>query len=327
MGTATEVVADASTDLVVEFPVDGSRPTGRSRSPRLCLVAPDPGRRDAVVDALRALHPRWRHVANVSALTTGLEQFTPEVLLICPSGVHEVAATMTALVRHGEARELPVVVVGGWDPGEPAWHVALQSGVRHVLPAQTDAAMLTTVVTAVLRERRHLLRLRRDARRHRLLAERDALTGLGRPVVLHRRLASAEPERERVGMLVIDVDQFKGVNDGYGHIVGDRVLKELATRLRLSLRRVDDAVRWGGDEFIALLAASDLSDCEVAAQRLLDAVRARPLATDVGGTVPVTTTISVGVAWGGLDLSLLEAADDAVRAAKAAGGDQMVVSR
>ncbi len=126
----------------------------------------------------------------------------------------------------------------------------------------------------------------------------DALTGLPntRYMFMHlaRELARAERMRTEVALLVMDLDNFKEINDSYGHHVGDRVLRELAPLLRNAIRPYDICVRYAGDEFIVVLSGCGRDEAErkrVELQRAVDeaVVEARP-----GRRVPLA--ISVGAA-------------------------------
>jgi diguanylate cyclase (GGDEF)-like protein/PAS domain S-box-containing protein len=89
------------------------------------------------------------------------------------------------------------------------------------------------------------------------LATHDALTGLPNRILLQESIANAILAANRNGtcfaLLFIDLDGFKKINDGMGHVIGDLVLKEMATRLCADMRQLDTAARWGGDEFVVLL--------------------------------------------------------------------------
>ena len=163
------------------------------------------------------------------------------------------------------------------------------------------------------------------------LANQDALTGVASRRRFEDRLAlfwrTAHRGDTPLSLLLIDVDLFKGLNDRWGHPVGDRCLVEIASRLSCeSLRDVDLVARYGGEEFAVLLPETDSSGARVVAERLHGAVRARPFSVGGGETVPVT--VSVGVATlrprsGGLPEDLVEQADRALYRAKAGGRDRL----
>jgi len=145
----------------------------------------------------------------------------------------------------------------------------------------------------------------------------DPLTGAGNRRRLDSELAAG---RRRGGVVFVDLDEFKKVNDRYGHAVGDVVLRRLAAVLRLCCREQDVLIRYGGDEFVILLDAGPERPEDVG-RRVLDRVRAEPWAATTG--VP-SVTVSVGTATGPLAVETVHRSDAAMFAAKRAGRDGMV---
>lgn len=155
--------------------------------------------------------------------------------------------------------------------------------------------------------------------------DHDPLTGLlsrrSFDRLLERAFAVPRDRAAAVSLLMVDLDDFKAINDRLGHATGDRVLGLVAQRLRKVLRRSDPLARWGGDEF-AVVVETDPRGLRAGgvAQRLL-AVTREPLALE-GGSALVHVSIGVAV-WrpGEEPGSLPSRADRALYAAKAAGGD------
>lgn len=127
-------------------------------------------------------------------------------------------------------------------------------------------------------------------------------------------------------VLFIDIDHFKSINDGYGHLRGDAALKEVAQRMQAALRTEDQLFRYSGDEFLVLAAGADLSAACALGNRLLTAVSSTPLA----GVPPLNCTLSIGVACfpeDGRDVAaLIGAADKRTYLAKRSGRNRMVAS-
>ena len=156
------------------------------------------------------------------------------------------------------------------------------------------------------------------------LAHHDALTGLAnRPafaLALETQMRDFARSGEMFGLLALDLDRFKEVNDAQGHQSGDQVLKLVAERLRATLRQVDHVARLGGDEF-AVLACRPVTPQAAAllAGRIVEALR-RPFT--VGGQA-ISIGVSIGLAMGGLDgdtaEELMKSADLALYRAKADG--------
>jgi diguanylate cyclase (GGDEF)-like protein/PAS domain S-box-containing protein len=155
-------------------------------------------------------------------------------------------------------------------------------------------------------------------------AENDVLTGLPNRTLFFERLeqamARARRDRTGVGVLFLDVDHFKQVNDTHGHAAGDAVLVEFAERLRRSIRATDTVARLSGDEFAILLSDVDgIGSAEAIAAHIVDAIR-MPFNVD-GKPLSIGTSIGVGFSPRGLESaqSLVARADRKLYQAKAAG--------
>lgn len=157
-----------------------------------------------------------------------------------------------------------------------------------------------------------------------LIATHDFLTGLPNRVLWQDRitqaLALARRQHEMLAVLSVDIDDFKKVNDTYGHSEGDRLLVEIASRMKNTLRDVDTVARFGGDEFIVLIPEIDSeSQVEVVADRLLASLR-RPLGL---GSETIEPACSLGIALypghGTTPEALMVNSDRALYAAKKRG--------
>jgi diguanylate cyclase (GGDEF)-like protein/PAS domain S-box-containing protein len=151
-------------------------------------------------------------------------------------------------------------------------------------------------------------------------AAHDALTDLPNRTLLISQLEAALSRGEQVGVLFLDLDRFKVVNDGLGHAAGDQLLVQVAHRLREVMRPEDIVARQGGDEFVVLCRGADADVALAVASRVL-AVLNQPITTINGSDVVVGA--SIGIALGGPgDLAelVLRDADTAMYAAKGTGG-------
>jgi len=151
----------------------------------------------------------------------------------------------------------------------------------------------------------------------RQLALYDPLTGLANRAFFHERLKHAiklrHAEGHATGLLYIDLDDFKGINDRWGHDLGDDVLREIGGRIEHSVRPGDTAARLGGDEFAVVLTEPVTPDDAVSvAERLLTEI-GRPLTS---GAAPLFIGASIGIAFGDDDEALLREADIAMYRAK-----------
>jgi diguanylate cyclase (GGDEF)-like protein len=159
----------------------------------------------------------------------------------------------------------------------------------------------------------------------------DELTGLYN----HRRFQEAmvdESERARrfeqpMGLVMLDIDNFKKINDTYGHQQGDRVLAEVARVLRESSREIDAPARYGGEELAVVLPQTDLEGAYLLAERIRQGIAALELPLD-DGRASIVVTASLGVASlpesADAPRELLAAADEALYEAKRSGKNKTV---
>ncbi|MCW2991277.1 MAG: diguanylate cyclase [Solirubrobacterales bacterium] len=143
-------------------------------------------------------------------------------------------------------------------------------------------------------------------------AATDSLTGLGHHASFNERLATERAGRDRLAVLLIDVDGFKQINDTAGHLAGDRALRTVASRLAGALRKRDEVFRIGGDEFAAIVRVADEEEAVGIGHRLREAVAAAGHTVSVGVALP---------AEGESDASVLARADRALYAVKSSGRD------
>ena len=175
--------------------------------------------------------------------------------------------------------------------------------------------------------------LLQDAERARRTAEwlsvTDPLTGAFNRrhffVVGERRFAHSLQAREPICVLLLDVDNFKSINDQHGHAAGDRVLIEVSRACKASLRDADLLARYGGEEFVALLPATDLPLALQVAERVRASVAQSYVVTDRGAAVQPTVSVGVSMLADGLLSfdSLLAQADSAMYEAKRSGKNRV----
>ncbi len=171
-------------------------------------------------------------------------------------------------------------------------------------------------------------RRRQTEQELRQLAAQDPLTGVYNRQHVERRaegiLEEAAQTGESVGVVLADMDDFKGLNDTHGHLTGDTVLRELTQRILSLIREGDILGRYGGDEFIFLLRDATHEDCQEVAERIRRSIDEQTLAP----RPDVPTTVSIGVVHRPPDdetelLTLLERADEALYEAKRGGKNRV----
>ncbi|MFN2615759.1 MAG: GGDEF domain-containing protein [Thermoleophilaceae bacterium] len=133
------------------------------------------------------------------------------------------------------------------------------------------------VMAVMFNLRRHRAELQADTAEARELARVDALTELGNRLAFDETVTVELSRSERTGkpvsLLICDLDSFKEINDRHGHLTGDDCLRQVAAALRAELRLVDSAFRWGGDEFVVIVADTDAGGARQVSSRLERGVR------------------------------------------------------
>ena len=251
-------------------------------------------------------------IAVLQWLTAGSRAPLGAVLLlwaVYTACVHPPRRTLPFLAFVAVAAELPIFYEG-WDPvrgGEALVRLSLWFAL----------GMFATHWTDDVRAKR--LQMQHEGDEARLSARTDRLTGLENRLamdeVLVAELHRAHVGRQPLSVLVADLNEFKEINDRFGHLNGDECLREVATALDAARRGLDRCFRWGGDEFVMVLPDTDHAGAEDLAARLRRTVQTTCLRPDGS---PLTITTGTAEAEPGLDADeLLGTADLALMAAKA----------
>jgi two-component system cell cycle response regulator len=207
----------------------------------------------------------------------------------------------------------------------------LEIGVNDYLLRPIDGNELQARVRTQIRKKRYTERLRDNVQMSIEMAITDPLTGLYNRRYMESHLATQIEQSASRGKpltaLVIDIDYFKAINDTHGHDAGDDVLREFATRIRKSIRGIDLACRYGGEEFVVVMPETDMAVGTIVAERLRRRIASERFSIQQGGA-SIEVTISIGIAT--LDTaddnaaSVLKRADQALYRAKRDGRNRVV---
>jgi two-component system cell cycle response regulator len=165
------------------------------------------------------------------------------------------------------------------------------------------------------------------------MAITDGLTGLHNRRYMESHLETlAEQAAQRskpLALMMLDIDFFKSINDNHGHDAGDDVLREFAVRIRKSIRGIDLACRYGGEEFVIVMPETDVHVAGMVAERLRRAIAGEPFAIDKGSK-RIEVTISIGLSTletkGEPIADVLKRADVALYRAKNDGRNRVVAT-
>jgi len=209
---------------------------------------------------------------------------------------------------------------------------ALEGGADDYLTKPFDSDELRTrllVGRRILDLQNKLIAAREELR---FKATHDALTGIANRATaleaIHRERSRQVREAGSFGVVLLDIDHFKRVNDGYGHMAGDLALKTVAKRIMASVRPYDTVGRYGGEEFLVVAPLSDAAGTLSLAERIRRCVESEPIAA---GTSPIRLTVSCGIAicYSEAPLeaeALLYLADEALYRAKETGRNRCEIA-
>ena len=235
---------------------------------------------------------------------------------------------LAALQASPDMADTPVVFLTARTTTEDVVE-GLRLGAHDYLRKPFEPAELLARVSAAVRVKTLQDELRQRNIELDAMSRTDTLTGLpNRREMQERLLAAASAGRRHgqpSGVLMVDVDHFKAVNDTYGHDGGDLVLRAVAQRLDEARRAEDSAGRWGGEEFLVVAPLTDLIGAAQLGERIRNGICESPVRVGEGPEVQVT--VSVGVASGHDDVEvLLAGADAALYTAKRSGRNRVVTA-
>jgi two-component system cell cycle response regulator len=226
-------------------------------------------------------------------------------------------------------RNMPILAIADAEDGSRLVR-GLEIGVNDFLSRPIDKNELLARCRTQIRKKRYTERLRDNVQMSIEMAITDALTGLYNRRYMESHLATlveqATSRSKPLTVLVMDIDYFKSINDGYGHDAGDDVLREFALRIRKSIRGIDLACRLGGEEFVVVMPETDLAVATMVAERLRRRIASEPFQVQQG-TRNIEVTISIGIAGlgaGDTASGVLKRADQALYRAKRDGRNRVV---
>jgi two-component system cell cycle response regulator len=206
----------------------------------------------------------------------------------------------------------------------------LEIGVNDYLSRPIDRNELLARARTQIRKKRYTERLRDNVQMSIEMAITDALTGLYNRRYMESHIGTlveqANARSKPLTVLVLDIDYFKSINDTHGHDAGDDVLREFAIRVRKSIRGIDLACRYGGEEFVVVMPETDLSVATLVAERLRRRIASEPFPIQKGArAVEVTISIGISALGRGDDAAaVIKRADQALYRAKRDGRNRVV---
>ena len=226
-------------------------------------------------------------------------------------------------------RNVPILAIAESDSNARLVR-ALEIGVNDYLVRPFDKHEMLARVRTQIRKKRYTERLRDSVQLSIEAAVTDPLTGLYNRRYMETHVGTlvdqAAARNKPLSVLVLDIDYFKSINDTYGHDAGDDVLQDFAIRIRKSIRGIDLACRYGGEEFVVVMPETDMAVATMVAERLRRRIASEPFPIQKG-TRTIDVTISIGIAALAPDddaAAVIKRADQALYRAKRDGRNRVV---
>jgi two-component system cell cycle response regulator len=227
-------------------------------------------------------------------------------------------------------RNLPILAIAEADNNARLVR-GLEIGVNDYLIRPIDKNEMLARVRTQIKKKRYTERLRDNVAMSIEMAITDALTSLYNRRYMETHLAALVEQAAQRGkplsVLILDIDFFKAINDGHGHDAGDDVLREFSLRIRKSIRNIDLACRYGGEEFVVVMPETDATVAGLVAERIRRRIATEPFQIQQG-TKALDVTISIGLAAlgnaGDTAAAMLKRADTALYRAKRDGRNRVV---
>ena len=186
-------------------------------------------------------------------------------------------------------RNVPILAVAEADNNARLVR-GLEIGVNDYLIRPIDKNEMLARVRTQIKKKRYTERLRDNVQLSIEMAITDALTGLFNRRYMETHLATlveqAASRGKPIAVMVLDIDYFKSVNDTHGHDAGDDVLREFSLRIRKSIRNIDLACRYGGEEFVLVMPETDMAVATMVAERLRRRIAGEPFSIQQGTRQP-----------------------------------------
>jgi two-component system cell cycle response regulator len=230
-----------------------------------------------------------------------------------------------------ETRQLPILTLVD-DSDRDKLIKGMEIGVNDYVMRPIDANELIVRTRTQILRKQYQDRLRHNFHRSMELAVTDSLTGLYNRRYMSNHLDAllqrAKLDYKPVCVMIMDIDFFKRVNDTHGHDVGDEVIREFSERIGASVRGIDLACRYGGEEFVVVMPDTDLSVASTVSERLRRQISEKPFSASKGA-LELDLTCSIGVTVSKEEENsdhLLKRADEALYKAKGDGRNRVVVA-
>ena len=303
---------------------------------RIFIIDDNPDQAERLISGIGEDTHQITHESDPEAALTQVRLGDYDLILVSLSMEDMDPLRLCSSIRSfEETRVTPILtIVRGGDTRKLVR--ALDIGVNDYVPRPIDRNELIARVSTQLRRKRYLDKLRSSFQESLEMAVTDQLTGLYNRRYLASHLSAmfdrSEWTERSLAIMILDIDHFKSVNDTYGHDAGDCILQEFARRISASVRGIDLACRYGGEEFLIAMPDTDMAFASVVAERLRQEIASTKFVyNNKNDELAVTVSIGLASTENGPEeedtaQKLIKRADEALYQAKEGGRNQVIKS-
>ncbi|MBN2107700.1 MAG: diguanylate cyclase [Deltaproteobacteria bacterium] len=302
----------------------------KSKKTSILVVDDDPAALETLAELLVEAGYRVLTATGGQQALEMLKQQTGIDLIVSDLMMPEINGIALTKEIHSMELNIPIIVITGFATIELAVET-MKAGAADFITRPFNNEQIKITIKKVL-ETKRLQKLAGEREFYKQLSNRDEMTGLANYRSCHETLEKETERAKRYSrpltIMMIDIDDFKGCNDTYGHLAGDAAMMQIAGLIKKQTRTSDVVARYGGEEFMVILPEATIEEASFVAERIRQAIEAHPFVTEEGAPM-ASLTVTIGLSSlpdrASTKKDLIRTADIAMYKGKTSGKNKVVI--
>jgi len=302
----------------------------KSKKTSILVVDDDPAALETLAELLVEAGYRVLGATGGQQALEMLKQQTGIDLIVSDLMMPEINGIALTKEIHGMELNIPIIVITGFATIELAVET-MKAGAADFITRPFNNEQIKITIKKVL-ETKRLQKLAGEREFYKQLSNRDEMTGLANYRSCHETLEKETERAKRYSrpltIMMIDIDDFKGCNDTYGHLAGDAAMMQIAGLIKKQTRTSDVVARYGGEEFMVILPEATIEEASFVAERIRQAIEKHPFVSEEGAPM-ASLTVTIGLSSlpdrASTKKDLIRTADIAMYKGKTSGKNKVVI--
>jgi diguanylate cyclase (GGDEF)-like protein len=302
----------------------------KSKKTSILVVDDDPAALETLAELLIEAGYRVLAATGGQQALALLKQQTGIDLIVSDLMMPEINGIALTKEIHSMELNIPIIVITGFATIELAVET-MKAGAADFITRPFNNEQIKITIKKVL-ETKRLQKLAGEREFYKQLSNRDEMTGLANYRSCHETLEKETERAKRYNrpltIMMIDIDDFKGCNDTYGHLAGDAAMMQIAGLIKKQTRTSDVVARYGGEEFMVILPETTIEEASFVAERIRQAIEAHPFVSEEGAPM-ASLTVTIGLSSlperASTKKDLIRTADIAMYKGKTSGKNKVVI--